>query len=376
MLLRLPVLLLHKITPNPRIIPPSDAASAGNTPHDAECRAANGTATATTTATAPENGPRQEGSSRHWARIPERGSQFGMRLLVLSCRLFGTRVTSIGLYPIVAYFLLTGHAARAASLHYFTRLRHAAQDRPTPRPGWGSAYRQMLAFAQAGLDKLAAWSGQIRAHEVSFDDETAFSTLIESGRGALVIGAHLGNLEMVRALAVRGNHVKVTAVVYTEHARRFNSVLASVAPQFTHHLVEVSDFGPHTAIMLQERVDAGELIVIVGDRVPTSESGRTVDVRFLGDSAPFAQGPFVLAHALACPVYLFFSLREASGYRLYFEPFADRIVLPRAARLEHLRTWAQRYAARLEHFCYEAPYQWFNFFDFWTPSREKANDSR
>jgi predicted LPLAT superfamily acyltransferase len=209
--------------------------------------------------------------------------------------------------------------------------------------------------------------------DITFDDPAAFEALVASGRGALVIGAHLGNLEMTRALAVRGAHAKVTAIVYTDHARRFNSVLASANDDFSARLVEVSDFGPETALMMQSRVEAGELLVIVGDRVPAHDAGRTTDAQFLGAPAPFAQGPYILAHALGCPVYLFFCLKERTGYHLYFEPFADRIELPRRERAERLAAWTQRYAERLEHYCRKAPYQWFNFFDFWARPGGDAN---
>jgi predicted LPLAT superfamily acyltransferase len=314
--------------------------------------------------------PRATADDTRWWRVAERGSRFGMALLALSCRLFGMRFTGLFLHPVVAYFLVTGRAARAASHRYFAQLEAAAPNARTPRPGWCSAYWQMLAFAQSGLDKLAAWSGRIDENDVAFDEPAAFEALVASGRGALVIGAHLGNLEMTRALAVRNGRAKVTAIVYTEHAKRFNSVLSSAHDDFAKHLVAVSDFGPETSIMMKARIDAGELLVIVGDRVPAHEAGRTTDARFLGSSAPFAQGPYVLAHALGCPVYLFFCLKEhdANGsarHRLYFEPFAERIALPRRERAGHIASWAQRYASRLEHYCRKAPYQWFNFFDFW-----------
>ncbi|MBC8729576.1 glycosyltransferase family 2 protein [Paraburkholderia sp. UCT2] len=308
-----------------------------------------------------------------WWRIAERGSRLGMSLLALSCKLFGRRFTALWLHPVVAYFLLTGRAARAASDNYFAHLSAVAPSADTPRPGWLSAYRHMLAFAQSGFDKLAAWTGRVDDTDVTFDDPAAFEALIASGKGALVIGAHLGNLEMMRALAIRGEHAKVTAVVYTGHARRFNEVLAASNRDFARHLLEVGDFGPETAVLMQQRIDAGELLVIVGDRVPARETGRTTDAQFLGASAPFAQGPYVLAHALGCPVYLFFCLKERDGYRMYFEPFAERIELPRRERAQHLAAWAQRYALRLEHYCRKAPYQWFNFFDFWASPERGAN---
>jgi predicted LPLAT superfamily acyltransferase len=347
MLWRLPMLLAHKVMPR-------RGAVADDTDQ---------TASTLTDQPAPEA----------WWRIAERGSHLGMSLLALSCKLFGRRFTALWLHPIVAYFLLTGRAARAASDNYFMHLNAVAPSAETPRPGWLSAYRHMLAFAQSGFDKLAAWSGRVNDTDVTFDDPSAFEALIASGKGALVIGAHLGNLEMMRALAVRGDHAKVTAVVYTEHARRFNQVLASSNRDFARHLLEVGDFGPETAVLMQQRIDAGELLVIVGDRVPAREAGRTTDAQFLGASAPFAQGPYVLAHALGCPVYLFFCLKERDGYRMYFEPFAERIELPRRERAQHLAAWAQRYAARLEHYCRKAPYQWFNFFDFWASPKRGAN---
>jgi len=313
------------------------------------------------------------GGGTPWWRTAERGSRLGMRLLAWSCRLFGQRFTALWLHPIVAYFLVTGRPAREASRRYFELLRQCAPQQRTPCPGWLTAYRHMFAFAQSGFDKLAAWAGRIDLADVQIDDALALDALIASGRGALVIGSHLGNIEMARALAVRGAQTKVTAIVYTEHAKRFNSVLAGAHDDFAQHLVQVSDFGPQTALMMQRRIERGELLVIVGDRTPARESGRTTEARFLGETAVFAQGPYVLAHALACPVYLLFCLKEAGGYRLYFEPFAERIDLPRRARAEHIAAWAQRFATRLEHYCRKAPYQWFNFYDFWARPSGGAN---
>jgi len=309
-----------------------------------------------------------------WWRTAERGGLAGMMLLAWSCRWFGPRFTALWLHPVVAYFLLTGRAARSASARYFARLREGAAAPGTPRPGWPTTYRHMLAFAQSGFDKLAAWSGAPGLPGVEIDDPAALDGLVASGRGALVIGSHHGNLEMARALAMRGAQTKVTAVVYREHAQRFNRVLARAHRDFGQRVVEVGDFGPQTALMMQQRIERGEWLVIVGDRTPARERGRTIDAQFLGAPAAFAQGPYVLAHALACPVYLLFCLKERRGYRLYFEPFAERIQLPRRERAAHLAAWAQRYAARLEHYCRKAPYQWFNFYDFWAHPSGGAHD--
>nr|RAV92930.1 hypothetical protein DBT53_10615 [Aerococcus mictus] len=52
---------------------------------------------------------------------------------------------------------------------------------------------------------------------------------------------------------------------------------------------------------------------------------------------------------------------------MIFEPFADRIELPRANRERAIQASVERFATRLETHLRIAPLQWFNFFDFWRP---------
>ncbi len=307
----------------------------------------------------------------HWSRLAERGSGMGLRIVFICYRILGEGATQLLLYPIVAYFLLTGRSTRAASLDYLRRVNiHGASQNSEarPAPGWRASFRHMLAFAQSGLDKLAAWMGGFDSRRVDFPDRVELDRLIASGRGAVLIGSHLGNLEMTRALATDERRAIVNAVVYTKHAQRFNQMLKQANASFGVNLIQVSHFGPDTAIMLKGKIDRGELLVIVGDRTPPAEGGsssRISLVEFLGAPAPFAQGPFILASLLDCPVYLFFCLREGDRYRIYLEPFAERIVLPRRERQERLQDYLQQYAKRLEAHCLKAPFQWFNFYDFW-----------
>jgi predicted LPLAT superfamily acyltransferase len=295
-------------------------------------------------------------SNTHWSHLAERGSGLGLHIVFTCYRLLGERAAQLLLYPIVGYFFLTGSSARAASIAYLRRV-HALSCDVRAAPGWRESFRHMLAFAQSGLDKLTAWMGGMDSCRVIFPNRAEFDHLIASGRGAVLIGSHLGNIEMARALATEAQRAIVNAVVYTDHAQRFNQILSNANAGFNTNLIQVSHLGPDTAIMLKEKVDRGELLVIVGD--------RTSEANFLGHPAPFAQGPFILSSLLDCPVYLLFCLREGEGYHIYFEHFADRIELPRRERRQCLQSYIQQYAQRLEAHCLQAPYQWFNFYDFW-----------
>jgi predicted LPLAT superfamily acyltransferase len=87
---------------------------------------------------------------------------------------------------------------------------------------------------------------------------------------------------------------------------------------------------------------------------------------FLGTPAPFPISPWLLAHSLQVPVVLCFGLYLGGNrYRLVFEPMADRVQIPRHSRGPALDALIAEYAGRLEHYVRVAPYNWFNFYDFW-----------
>jgi predicted LPLAT superfamily acyltransferase len=119
-----------------------------------------------------------------------------------------------------------------------------------------------------------------------------------------------------------------------------------------------------TAVQLRQRIDAGELVAIAGDRVPVS-GGRTVRVPFLGRDACFPVGAYVLASLFACPLLMLGCVREGAGHVVRFELLAERLALPRGGREAALRHWAGLFASRLEALLARAPYDWFNFYPFW-----------
>ena len=306
------------------------------------------------------------GDGTHWAKSKERGSRLGLAFTSWVHRYLG-RWLALPLIPcIVTYFFLTGGVARRASLGYLGRL-HRFTGGASPRPNLWNAYRIFLACGFAAHDKLSAWLDPRLISKLDFPDIGLLREARENGRGALVIGAHLGNLEMMRAVAARYGFKGFHAVVHFAHAAKLTGTIAEAAPAAAADLIHVSDFGPDTAMRLREIVDRGECVVIVGDRTPVSENGQTVRVDFLGEAADFPRGPFVLAAALECPVYLFFCVRHRGGYKVMAEKFADRIALPRARRAEVLAGLVGAYARRLERLCVAHPLQWFNFFDFWQP---------
>ncbi|WP_425968648.1 glycosyltransferase family 2 protein [Aeromonas dhakensis] len=308
----------------------------------------------------------------HWSRTPERGSLLGMQIMLASYRLLGRRGFSLLLYPVIGYFWLTGRAQREASQAYLARLEAFAGAQGVALPAEPrSSFRHFLRFGEAALDKLAGWRGDITEQQVELVGAEHYQAAINSGKGVLLLGSHLGDLELCRALGSRKQGLRINALVFTRHAARFNALLKQINPDSHLNLIQVQELGADTAILLKEKLEQGEWVVIVGDRTSVTREKRVIWADFLGAPAPFPLGPFVLSSVLGCPVYLMFGLKEQGRFRVHFEPFADGQPLPRQGRQQILASRVQAYADRLQHHCLRAPLDWFNFFDFWQLTDEQ-----
>jgi predicted LPLAT superfamily acyltransferase len=117
-------------------------------------------------------------------------------------------------------------------------------------------------------------------------------------------------------------------------------------------------------LAIHHKLEEGALVGILADRA----AGRDEYVRqpFLGAPARFPTGPFRMAAMLRRPVYFMAGLqRGGNRYEVHFElleDFTQPLPGPREAVVQAL---LERYVAALERHCRSAPFNWFNFYDFW-----------
>lgn len=303
-----------------------------------------------------------------WTAVSERGSLLGMRFTIWMYRRVGHRLSAWLVTPIVAYFFLTDRRGRRASRRYLERLYTAPGGAHAlgHRPGVLDGFRHYRHFALTVLDRVAFTLGRADGYEIVFHGGEHFEKLVAAGRGAVLVGAHLGNFDALRALA-RRHGIVVNAVMFTRHAARINALLKELDPDVDVRVVHLDAAAPDTAFRLRASVERGEFVAILGDRVgPGGGRARVVRVPFLGAAAPFPQGPFALAGVLGCPVLLMIGLRTGTAaYEVFAEPLVDHVPAAPRLRAERVPEVIARYARRLEAFCLRAPYQWFNFYDFW-----------
>ncbi|MFN2375415.1 MAG: hypothetical protein ABR538_02685 [Candidatus Binatia bacterium] len=309
-----------------------------------------------------------------WGSIPERGSMLALRVLAFLYRTFGRRACLLVLHVIALYFTVLAGAARRASRGYLDTLWATPRGREAlgHAPGLRDVLHHIHEFSINVFDRIVAWSGNLNEIEFRHRGSEVLFDLAKSGNGAFLIGAHQGSFDMMRLLAGR-YEMTVNVLMFTRHATRINTFFEQLDPKSRIRVLEIEPGSLKTAFLVRECIARGEFVGILADRIHPGARDRPVFLDFLGRRTAFSLSPFVLASVFGCPVVHTQCIRlddrtYESSARVLTEGLDPK--LPRRRKAEAL---LRAYVASIEETCYRAPYQWFNFFDYW--SDREAGDA-
>ncbi|MBP9905301.1 MAG: acyl-CoA synthetase [Rhodoferax sp.] len=290
-----------------------------------------------------------------WMQQQERSHALVLRLMVWISLTFGRRLGRLVLHGITAYFVLFAPMARRASRAYLTRAlgRHA---------GWRDGYRHVLSFASTIHDRVYLLNDRFDVFDIEVRGAQALQAALQRQPGALLVGAHLGSFEALRAIGRDQQGLRVAMLMYEQNARKLNATLAAINPRAMQDIIALGQLD--SMLQVRDKLDAGYLVGMLADRSLGGDTTLAAD--FLGHSADFPLGPWRMAAMLKRPVFLMAGLYLGGNrYQLHFELLADFSEIERRQRDAAIQTAVQRYADSLTRLCRLAPYNWFNFFDFW-----------
>jgi predicted LPLAT superfamily acyltransferase len=290
-----------------------------------------------------------------WVGLHERGTPASLEVIAWIALRLGRRLARLLLYPVIVYFVITTNAARRASYEFLKSARGRSVH-------WWHLFRHFYCFAATILDRVYLLRGEFERFRVTIHGRELLQRQIETGKGGILLGSHLGSFEVLRTLGVMKRGFPLKVLMDTAHNQNITRFFDALNPAVAGTVI--APHRPDTLIRVRESLDAACFVGMLGDRVFGAD--KTTECQFLGAPATFPAGPIVLAAMMHCPVVLFFGLyRGGNRYEIYFEHFADEIILDREHRAEEIQSWMQRYVARLEHYARLAPYNWFNFYPFW-----------
>ena len=224
------------------------------------------------------------------------------------------------------------------------------------RPTAADRWRHYRCFATCLLDRVLLLNDRVELFDFTVYGEAALTAVREQHGGCFLFGAHLGSFEVVRAASRHMSDAKTSLVMYEDNARKTNAVLNAINPAMA---IDIIGLGrPGSMLAVKDRLEDGHLVGILADR--SLESERRMVIPFLGAPARFPVGPFRLAAMLGRPVVLMLGLhRGGRRYDIIFETISTT---PAERPSEETM---RRFVERLEYHCRRAPYNWFNFYDFW-----------
>ncbi|HEY1503259.1 MAG TPA: hypothetical protein VGF92_03110 [Stellaceae bacterium] len=293
--------------------------------------------------------------TQDWTNRSERGALPLIKLGAWLALKLGRRAARVFLYPICLYFLVSSAHAARSSRRYLTRVLGR-------RAGIADVFRHYLTFGACVLDRVFLLNEQIEQFEIRIHGEEVVNEIQQSGNGCILFGAHFGSFEVARAFGRRARNAPISLLMYEENARKIRASLAAINPSLATEVIGLGRLD--SLITVADRLSRGHFIGVLADR--NVDGKDLVRHDFLGAPAAFPQGPFRVAQLLRRPVVLMVGIyRGGRTYEVFFEPLAE----PSTSRSRDGGAWVDdamhRYVARLEHYCRAAPYNWFNFFDFW-----------
>ena len=293
--------------------------------------------------------------SKRWLAQRERGSRWAYQAMLWIALHIGRKTARALLYPICTYYVLFSWNASKGIKAFLRRVR-------LRRVTLKDLFLQYHAFASTLLDRTFILANRRDEFDLNIRDLDILLDRVDRKQGCILLGSHLGSFDILRATGLATRNAPIKLLMHQENAPILNEVLGKLDPSMPDCIIPVGE--PDTMLRAKECLDSGGIVGMLGDRSLKHE--KIVLCNFFGEPAQFPSGPMLLASILKVPVVLFFCLYRGDGrYDIYFELFAETVLIPREDRTQGLQEWTQRYALRLETYCRMAPNNWFNFYDFW-----------
>ena len=297
----------------------------------------------------------------HWSEQEERSNLFWLSALGFAATYLGRGFLRILCVLIALFFFLTAREARDTSQAFLAKVLPC-------KPTWWHTFRHFYTFARVSSDRLLFLSGKWGRFELDIEGEDLVRA--QEGQGCILLVSHLGTFDAMRVRAVEQEHFRLRILIDRQHNPAAIQVIEKFNPGLAAGMIDASVPASILALTLSEALSDGEMIGIMADRAAMGDA--VLPMNLLDGPANFPTGPWMLSMVLKVPVILCFAVYLGGNrYKIRFHKVCDGESIPRAHRQKYLQDNMQQYAAILEQYALEHPYNWFNFYDFWANETSK-----
>lgn len=224
-------------------------------------------------------------------------------------------------------------------------------------------FRTMYKFAWCLLYRYR-FVAKPHRFQSTLEGEEHWRELMKTGKGVVVVTAHVGIWEMAAQLGASQEKRRIHVVREKEldpRAQEFIQEMLSRAGE--HHVTHFAGDDPALSLKLADALRNGEIVAFQGDR--PRAGGRTVLASLFGRPMPLPVGPAVLARAADVPIAPVFNFYEGR-YRVRAVARPPIHVARTADREADVAQAVHRIATEIEWAIRERPHQWFCFRRIWS----------
>ncbi len=274
-------------------------------------------------------------------------------------------ISLFGLWP--AYALLV-----FVALHYTITdrdARHAVgifRRHLGRRTSLADIYGHFFSFGMSLIDRYAFLTGKQSLFSFTTIREDLIVAALAEKKGAILLGAHIGNWELAGNLLSDRIKADIHYVMVDSEKSDVRSVSEHAFAQRRTKPIIVGKDGLELVLSVRNALKNNGLVCMHGDR---TFGQRGASHSFLGEQVAFPIGPFAVAASTGAPIIPIVVTK--SGISKYtFKAFAPMRFDGATAenRDKYIFTAMERYVGILEQIVKEHPLQWFNFYDFWAAS--------
>ena len=300
--------------------------------------------------------------AKHWSENNEKAGAALLnlaRFVTLHTPDFCMRGTALCISAI--YFALLKNERRAIGEF----LRRALDREPKAREIYANFYK----FSLSLCEKIAVWNGKIALDQIRV--QSGMKELLSDGTGKILITSHFGNTEIARSLSASTAGIKINVLIFRKHSENFMKCIEKMGGGVK--ILYVGELGIGEMLQIKELLQNGEHIAVMGDRMPVG-SDKFQSEDFLGRSANFPIGGYLLAKILDAPLFSLWCYEGRSGHELRLQPLPAPLKSRDKAR--SVAAPLKSYVQQLELYAKEFPSQWYNFFDFWAQGKNASAAKR
>lgn len=297
--------------------------------------------------------------SQNWSETKEAGSFWQLRIMRFLAENPPSLIYVPLLWLITAIFAIDKRRiSTRSSIAFLSRVLGR-------RPTLLERMRHARTFSHVYFDRVRLLGKGVEQFSISIENADPIRALVKKGKGAVLLGAHYGSFEALRALDRELSGLSVRYLMYPDHAEKSTAMLRNLNPEVSSKVISLAN-GPMAMIQVSEALSNSEFVAILGDRLPDGSVRAKTDAVFFGNRIEVPTSPYLTAMAARVPIILGFARwKEKDSYAAEFLEFYDGSLVPRAERETRAAEMAQEYVTYLENLCRCDPYNWFNFFNIW-----------